>query len=155
VETRLRRLDEGKAQAIVLAHAGLIRLGLADRVTSLLEPEDWLPAAGQGVIALVARAADDRIRSLLAKVDHRPSSLALSAERAFLAVLDGSCRTPIGGHARLEGDRLLFRGVIIKPDGSDAREVSRRGAPADAARIGKDAGEELAARGGAGFFALP
>jgi hydroxymethylbilane synthase len=154
VETRLRRLEEGKAQAIVLAHAGLLRLGLAARVTSLLDADAWLPAVGQGVIAICARTGDAKVGALLARLDHRPSSTALAAERAYLAVLDGSCRTPIGGHARIDGERLLFRGVIVKPDGSDAHEVMRSGPPADAATIGTDAGKELAARGGAGFFAI-
>jgi hydroxymethylbilane synthase len=154
VETRLKRLDEGKVQAIVLAHAGLLRLGLRERVTTLLDPERWLPAVGQGVIALCARAGDARTGGVLARLDDRPSSTALSAERAFLAVLDGSCRTPIGGHARIEGDRLVLQGIIIKPDGSEAFEVTRRGAPSEAVRLGTEAGRELAARGGAGFFAV-
>jgi hydroxymethylbilane synthase len=154
VETRIKRLDEGKAQAIVLAHAGLLRLGLAGRVTSLLDPDRWLPAAGQGVIAICARADDARIAEVLARIDHRPSATALAAERAFLAVLDGSCRTPIGGYARIEGDRLVLRGTIVKPDGSEAHDVVRNGRPAEAKRIGTEAGEELAARGGADFFAV-
>jgi hydroxymethylbilane synthase len=154
VETRLKRLEEGRSQAIVLAHAGLIRLGLEGRVTSLLDLEAWPPAAGQGIIALLAREGDTATRALLAKIDHRPSSAAYSAERAFLAVLDGSCRTPIAGHASVDGDRLRFRGMIIKPDGSRAFDVSRTGAVEDAARIGREAGDELAARGGADFFAV-
>jgi hydroxymethylbilane synthase len=154
VETRLKRLEEGKADAIILAHAGLIRLGLADRVTSLLDAERWLPAAGQGIIAITARTDDARTRGLLARIDHAPSSSALAAERAFLTVLDGSCRTPIGGYARIDGNRLVFHGAIVKPDGSDGLEVSRSGLPGDAARIGSEAGEELAARGGADFFAV-
>jgi hydroxymethylbilane synthase len=154
VETRLKRLQEGKVQATILAYAGLSRLGLADRVTSLLETDEWLPAVGQGVIALVARSEDRATLDMLDAVDHRASSVALVAERAFLAVLDGSCRTPIGGLARIEGDRLVFRGTIIKPDGSAAHDVLREGPPGEAARIGADAGGELAARGGADFFAV-
>jgi hydroxymethylbilane synthase len=153
VETRLRRLADGGAQAIVLAHAGLLRLGLAHSVTVLLDAEDWLPAVGQGVIALTARSDDRETLAMLATIDHTPSSTALAAERAFLAVLDGSCRTPIGGHARLEGGRLVLRGIIVKPDGSEAHHVTRSGPPAEAARIGADAGRELALRGGADFFA--
>ncbi len=155
VGTRLMRLEEGKAAAIVLAHAGLLRLGLADRITGLFDIERWLPAAGQGVIAICARGDDTRAGQLLKQIDHPPSLTALAAERAFLAVLDGSCRTPIGGHARMEGDELVLRGLIVRPDGSEAHEVMRRGAPADARRIGREAGEELAARGGADFFATP
>jgi hydroxymethylbilane synthase len=108
-------------------------------------------AGGDRALRACRRRPDGAI---LARVNDRAASTALAAERAFLAVLDGSCRTPIGGHARIEGDRLALRGVIIKPDGSDAHEVVRRGPPADAVRIGTDAGRELAARGGAGFFAV-
>jgi hydroxymethylbilane synthase len=114
----------------------------------------WLPAVGQGVIALCARENDAATRALLMQLDHQTSTQALASERAFLTILDGSCRTPIGGHARIEADRLVFRGIIVRPDGRDAHEVTRRGAPADAARLGRDAGEELAARGGADFFAV-
>jgi hydroxymethylbilane synthase len=89
---------------------------------------------------------------MLAGIDDRPTSLALAAERAFLAVLDGSCRTPIGGLARIDGDRLSFRGMIVKPDGSEAHEVERHGTPGDAEAIGRDAAAELARRGGRGFF---
>src|SRR4029078_10002687 len=98
----------------------------------------------QGVIALVARKNDDVTRDLLGRIDHRPSSTALTAERAFLAVLDGSCQTPIGGHAWIEGGRLVFRGTIIKPDGTIAHDVARDGAAAAAARSGADAREDRA-----------
>ena len=153
VETRLRKLGEGQADATLLAMAGLTRLGLADRVTSVLAIDQWLPAPGQGAIAITARADDAAMLAVLAQIDHRPTSLALSAERAFLAVLDGSCRTPIGGLAEIDGDALRFRGLIVKPDGSEAHEVERQGAAADAVALGTDAGEELAKRGGADFFA--
>jgi hydroxymethylbilane synthase len=153
VETRLRKLAEGQADATLLAMAGLSRLGLADRVTSVIETDQWLPAPGQGTIAITARADDAAILAALAKIDHRPTSLALHAERAFLAVLDGSCRTPIGGLAEINGGDLRFRGLIVKPDGSEAHEVERLGATADAAALGADAGAELAERGGADFFA--
>jgi hydroxymethylbilane synthase len=104
------------------------------------------------VIALVARKNDDVTRDLLGRIDHRPSSTALTAERAFLAVLDGSCRTPIGGHAKFEQGTLRFHGIIIKPDGSEAFEVLREGAREAAAELGADAGGELCARAGADFF---
>jgi hydroxymethylbilane synthase len=153
VETRLRKIADGEADATLLALAGLTRLGLADRATSLLDPDEWLPAVGQGVIAVVARADDARTLRHLNAIDHAATSPALAAERAFLAVLDGSCRTPIGGLARVNGDRLTFRGIIVKPDGSAAHEVAREGAIADAAAIGADAGSDLARRGGPSFFA--
>jgi hydroxymethylbilane synthase len=153
VETRLRKLDEGLADATLLAYAGLSRLGLAGRATSLIAPEDWLPAAGQGVIAIVARVEDTDSRTLLAAIDDRDTAIALAAERAFLGRLDGSCRTPIGCLARVTGDVLTFAGIIVKPDGSAAHEVAREGVVGDAERLGADAGAELARRGGPDFFA--
>ncbi|HVZ13136.1 MAG TPA: hydroxymethylbilane synthase, partial [Bauldia sp.] len=153
VDTRLRKISEGAAQATLLAAAGLARLGLSDRATSFLEIETWLPAAGQAAIAITARTEDAATRAKLAAIDHRPTSIALTAERAFLAVLDGSCRTPIGAYARLDGGRLSFRGIIIKPDGSVAHDVARDGAAADAEAIGANAGSDLARRGGRDFFA--
>lgn len=152
VETRLRKIAEGKAHATLLAAAGLMRLGLADRVASYLDAELWLPAPGQGAIAIAARAGDTKMRALLAGIDHRTTSLALAAERAFLAELDGSCRTPIGGLATLDGDRLSFRGTIVKPDGSAAHDVSREGLASDGEAIGRDAAAELARLGGPDFF---
>jgi len=152
VETRLRKLDDGVAEATLLAAAGLIRLGLLDRATSLIDADDWLPAAGQGTIAITARSGDDAMRARLAGIDHRDTSLALAAERAYLAILDGSCRTPIGGLARIGKDSLSFHGIIIKRDGSEAHEVARRGDRDDAERIGADAAAELVARGGRDFF---
>jgi len=152
VETRVKKLAEGKADATFLALAGLRRLGLEDRATSLVEAHKWLPALGQGTIAIMTREGDDRTRALVAAIDHRDTSIALVAERAFLAVLDGSCRTPIGGLATLEGDSLVFRGVIVKPDGSEAHETEKRGPSGEAEKVGAEAGAELAGRGGPDFF---
>jgi hydroxymethylbilane synthase len=153
VETRLRKLDEGVADATLLALAGLKRLGLADAATAVLGVDDFLPAVGQGAIGIETRESDAKTNLLLNAIDHRDTSLALAAERAFLAVLDGSCRTPIGGHATVSGDRLSFRGMIIKPDGSEAFEASRSGPIAEAAALGADAGAELKGRAGPDFFA--
>ena len=153
VETRLAKLAAGVADATLLAAAGLTRLGLLDRATSLIEVDGWLPAAGQGVIAIAARTDDAAVRAALATIDHAETHAALLAERAFLGVLDGSCRTPIGGLARIEGGTLHFRGTIVKPDGSEAHDAARSGPVADATLIGADAGAELKRRGGAGFFA--
>ncbi len=153
VETRLRKLEAGEADATMLALAGLMRLGLADRATGILDTEDWLPAPGQGAIAVTARAGDTAMLETLAGIDDRATSLALAAERAFLAVLDGSCRTPIGGLAEIDGAALTFRGIIVKPDGSAAHEVARRGDVGEAEALGADAGRELARRGGPDFFA--
>jgi hydroxymethylbilane synthase len=152
VETRLRKLDEGAMDATILALAGLKRLQRADAVTAILEPRDFLPAAGQGAIAIEVRETDDVTREALAGINHPTTLTALACERAFLAVLDGSCRTPIGGHAVVENDRLQFRGMIIRPDGGEAHETSRDGHVRDAAALGADAGSELKANGGADFF---
>lgn len=152
VETRLRKLDEGAMDATILALAGLKRLQRADAVTAILEPHDFLPAVGQGAIAIQARESDEATREKLAAINHPATLTALVAERAFLEILDGSCRTPIGGHAVVENDRLQFRGMIIRPDGSEAHETAREGSVREAAALGADAGRELKAKGGPDFF---
>jgi hydroxymethylbilane synthase len=152
VDTRLRKIAAGEAQATLLAAAGLIRLGLIDRVSSFLDVLSWLPAPGQGAIAIAAREDDVAMRQRLAAIDDRTTSAALAAERAFLAVLDGSCRTPIGGLARIDGARLSFSGIIVTIDGIDAHETAISGPTSDAAGIGRQAGTELLRRGGPGFF---
>jgi hydroxymethylbilane synthase len=152
VETRLKKLEAGEVDATLLALAGLKRLGLADKATALLDAGEFLPAVGQGAIAIEARADDARTRELLAKIDHADTSVALACERAFLTVLDGSCRTPIAGHAILEGEAISFRGMILRPDGSEAFETSRSGKRGDAAALGADAGAELKRRAPADFF---
>jgi hydroxymethylbilane synthase len=153
VETRLRKLDEDAADATLLALAGLKRLGLTQAATAILETEDFLPAVGQGAIAIETRAADARVRDLVAAIDHADTSTALTAERAFLAVLDGSCRTPIAGHATVAAQTLQFRGLILRPDGSEAHETACGGLRADAAAIGAEAGRELKRLAPPDFFA--
>ena len=154
VETRLRKLDEGIADATLLALAGLKRLGLADAATAILGIDEFLPAVGQGAIGIEARADDARTRELLAAINHADTFNALACERAFLAVLDGSCRTPIGGHAAVSGGRLSFRGMIVKPDGSEAFEAVREGDVRDAEKLGADAGGELKRRASPDFFSV-
>src|SRR5262249_44465073 len=124
VETRLRKLDDGVADATILALAGLRRLGLEAAATAILEVGDFFPAVGQRVIAIESRDDDDRTRALVALVDDADTSTALAAERAFLAVLDGSCKTPIAGHARITVGAVHFRGLIVKPDGSAGFETA-------------------------------
>src|SRR4051812_4696747 len=154
VETRLRKLDEGVVDATLLALAGLKRLGLADAATSILDTEEFLPAVGQGIVALEARADDARTRAMLDRINSPDDTIALAAERAFLTVLDGSCRTPIAGHAKIAAGRVRFRGLIAKPDGSHVFETTREGTAAQASALGHDAGRELKERAGTGFFAL-
>jgi len=152
VETRLRKLDEGAAHATLLALAGLKRLRLEHVATAILPVEEFLPAVGQGTIAIETRAADARVRDLLAPIDHADTATALAAERAFLAVLDGSCRTPIAGHAAVTGQAVQFRGMILRPDGSEAHETACGGSRDDAAALGAEAGRELKRRAPADFF---
>lgn len=152
VQTRLRKLDEGVADGTILALAGLRRLGLERIVTDLMPLDLFPPAPGQGAICVESRAGDQMIQALLASIHHVPTGQALACERAFLAALDGSCRTPIAGHAVVDGDVLSFRGLIVTPDGTAAHEISASGATSDAGRIGLQAGAEIRARAGAAFF---
>jgi hydroxymethylbilane synthase len=152
VDTRLRKLDEGHVDATILALAGLKRLGLMDRGTTIMSAEEFLPAVGQGAIGIEARENDTRTREILARIDHADTSTALAAERAFLAALNGSCKTPIAGHATLSGDALQFRGLIARPDGAAAHDIAGTGHRKDASKIGSDAGRELKHRAGPGFF---
>jgi len=152
VETRLRKVEAGEVDATVLAVAGLKRLGLFAAATAAFDVEEFLPAVGQGAVAVETRADDEKTRGLVSTIGDADTAIAVAAERAFLAVLDGSCRTPIAGHARLDGDTVRFRGMIAKTDGSEAWDVSREGPRGDAAKLGADAGHELRARAGAGFF---
>jgi hydroxymethylbilane synthase len=150
VETRLRKIKEGVADATLLALAGLRRLGLESNAAAILPIDTFLPAVGQGAIAIESRVDDTRTRDLLAALDHGETRTALTCERAFLAVLDGSCRTPIAGHARIVNGRVEFRGLIVRPDGSESHETS--GIGRDAAALGADAGQALKSRAAPDFF---
>ena len=154
VGTRLEKLAAGEVDATLLAMAGLRRLGLEGRVNAIpLEPDEMLPAVGQGVICIECRAGDDATRTLLAPLNHPATETAVSAERAFLAALDGSCRTPIAGFAEIDGAGTIhFRGLIARPDGSESHATTRSGPAADAAALGADAGAELKGLAGPGFF---
>ncbi|MFI4998743.1 MAG: hydroxymethylbilane synthase [Reyranellales bacterium] len=152
VETRLAKRAAGTVEATLLALAGLKRLGMAHVGTPVPEDE-MLPAVGQGAVCIECRADDTKTRGWLAAVDHAPTATCVAAEHAMLAVLDGSCRTPIAGHAVLAIDgSLRLRGLIVKPDGSQAIATERRGAAGDAEALGRDAGHELKRRGGPGFL---
>ena len=153
VETRLRKLESGEVDATLLAVAGLKRLGLVAAATAILDPDEFLPAVGQGAIAMQTREADDETAALIATIADADTAVALAAERAFLAELDGSCRTPIGGHATVRGATVSFRGMIVKPDGSEALTVVRDGRRDAAAALGAAAGRELRERASADFFA--
>jgi hydroxymethylbilane synthase len=146
VETRLRKAETGEIDATLLAYAGLKRLGLAHRASAVLDVADFLPAVGQGAIAVTARVGDEATRRALAPILDAQTGHALDLERAFLDVLDGSCRTPIAGYAQAVAGQLRFRGMALRADGSDAFAVEAGGAVADARQIGADAGRDLLGR---------
>jgi hydroxymethylbilane synthase len=152
VETRIAKLERGEADATLLALAGLNRLGLSGAATAVLPVDDFLPAVGQGIVAVETREDDARVRRMLASIDDEDASTALLAERAYLAALDGSCRSPIAGHAVMEAGRVRFRGMVLRADGSEVFETERIGARAEAAALGRDAGEELRRRAPADFW---
>ncbi len=144
VDTRLRKIAEGEADATLLAIAGLNRLGLAAHAAAILAPAEMLPSPAQGAIGIEIRVDDARTRDLVAALDHGPSATQVAAERALLARLDGSCRTPIAALATLDGLRLVLDALVATPDGARVWRARRAGALADAERIGRDAGDELA-----------
>ena len=148
VGTRLAKLESGDLAATILAAAGLKRLGRFDGVASIIPADEMLPAAGQGIIAIEARADDRRVLDLIAAIDDDAASTSARAERALLAALDGTCRTPIAALARLDGDRLVLDAMVIRPDGGAVHCAHRSGAPGDAAAMGADAGAELRLRAG-------
>lgn len=148
VDTRLRKVDEGQYDAIVLALAGLRRLGLEARATTILSPEQMLPAVGQGALGVECRRDDERVEAALARIDDAQTATCVTAERALMAKVGGNCRMPIGAYAERRGDRLVLRGLVAEADGSNLREGSRDIAwpsdRADAALVGEDLGAELA-----------
>ncbi|MDC0033559.1 hydroxymethylbilane synthase [Alphaproteobacteria bacterium] len=152
VETRLKKIQRGEMEATFLAAAGLKRLGLLDRARAILSPDDMLPAVCQGIIGIESREDDNATRSLLAAIDHSETSICVAAERAFLAALDGSCRTPIAGLATITEGTISLRGLIIRPDGSETLAAQSEGRVADASGLGRLLGEGLHDRAGPGFF---
>jgi len=156
VETRLGKVSDGKVDAALLAVAGLARLGLESRITEIVPTDVMLPAPAQGTIAAEARAGDDRVLRYLAPLDDAATAARSTAERALLAALDGSCRTPIAALAEIDAaGRLTLQARIIRPDGTECHEARMSGAAADAARIGREVGARLRSEAGAGFFDLP
>ncbi len=152
VQTRMKKLADGVADATFLACAGLNRLGHKEPMIRPIEPDVMLPAVAQGAIGIEVREADVDTIELLVPLDDAPTRKLLEAERAFLTALDGSCRTPLAGLANLRGDRIEFRGEILRPDGSERFQTTREGLSSEAAALGKDAADELRAKGGPNFF---
>lgn len=151
--TRLRKLEEGEADATLLAIAGLRRIGKEDVAACILEPEEMLPAVAQGAIGVEAHNDNTAVLDLLAVLHDADTAYCIGAERALLAALDGSCRTPIAALAEIEGGlELVMRALIASPDGTESHTVSRRGPLSDATAMGADAGRELRARASPDIF---
>ncbi len=148
VQTRLQKLHDGVADATFLASAGLHRLGLASKITSYIEMAVMLPAVAQGAIGIQINADDDAQRKILAPLNHDATFIAVSCERGFMAALDGSCRTPIAGHAVIENGAVKFRGEALTLDGAHVFSVACHGPLNEAVRLGHDAGEDVKLRGG-------
>ena len=152
VQTRLKKLEDGVAHATLLANAGLRRLGMAEVITDLISLDVFPPAPGQGAICIEGRASDKRTDALVEPLNHAPTHVALECERAFLAALDGSCRTPIAGHASVEDGMIAFSGMILTPDGAQTHQIAMEGRASDPATLGNAAGEDLRERAGPDFF---
>ena len=152
VNTRLRKLDDGEYDAIILASAGLKRLGFEQRIRAFLPLEQSLPAIGQGAIGIECRSDDARVNALLAPLHHAPTATCIAAERAMNQRLEGGCQVPIGGHATLDGDRLQLRGLVGTVDGSEIVRAEIEGPATDAARLGVALAEELLAHGAAAIL---
>ncbi len=153
VDTRLAKLKAGEADATFLARAGLRRLGRAEAERPALEPDEMLPACAQGAVGMEIRSDDEEARAALARIDHPPTRICAVAERAFLAALDGSCRTPIAAYAVIQGETLSLRGEALTPDGATrwgaSGEAELGSDPFDAAdRLGRALGAEVGADGG-------
>ncbi|HMF14005.1 MAG TPA: hydroxymethylbilane synthase [Gemmataceae bacterium] len=149
VETRLRKLEGENLDAIVLAQAGLERLGLTEAITEILDSSWMLPAVGQGALGLECRSDDREILEILTRVNHAPTHAAVQAERAFLRALQGGCQVPIGAIAVGESESLEVRGVVLSPDGRFRIEASRRGSQGDSEDLGISLANDLLARGAA------
>jgi hydroxymethylbilane synthase len=153
VQTRLRKLREGQCAATMLAYAGLRRLGMEHEASLVLDTEAMVPAACQGIVGITVRNDDIELRELLAAIEDPEARAVATAERAMLAVLDGSCRTPIGGHARLLPDgQLVLTGLVARADGSFLLKRMLHGAPSDAVRLGEELGASLRADSPADIF---
>ncbi len=147
VNTRLAKLDAGQYDAIILASAGLVRLGKEERITQVLTPEQSLPAAGQGAVGIETRSDDAVLRALLQPLHHEPTSVCVVAERAMNRQLNGGCQVPIAGYALLEGEQLYLRGIVAEPEGERVLYAEQRGPVADAECLGIEVAERLLAQG--------
>lgn len=147
VDTRIRKLDAGGMDAIVLACAGLVRLGLESRITARLDPKVCLPAVAQGVIGIECRRSDARTVGLLQALEDAPTRKVMDAERAFAARLGGSCQSPIAAYAELDADRITLRGLVAEPDGSRLLRDTESGSAGNPAALGRQLAERMLAAG--------
>lgn len=154
VQTRLRKLDDGVVDATLLAIAGLKRMEMQDCATAVLEWDEMLPAVAQGAIGIQCRSDDERSLKLIGALNCMDTHVCVNCERSFLEALDGNCKTPIAGQARIVDGKIVFRGLIAMPDGSLKYETEATGEIADAVEIGRKAGEELKAQAGEKFFEM-
>jgi len=149
VGTRLKKLDEGQFDAVILASAGLIRLGMSERITEMLDTGICLPAIGQGAVGVECRADDAELNALLRVLNDDKTRICVTAERALNQRLEGGCQVPIAGHAILEDQLLILRGLVGRVDGSEIISDERRGSPGDAGAIGEALANDLLSRGAA------
>jgi hydroxymethylbilane synthase len=152
VDTRLKKLDTGEIDAMILAIAGLKRIGQEDKIGTSLEPSEFVPAVSQGVIGIQRRLSDYSIATVLAPLNHTPTSICVAAERSMLGALDGSCRTPIGGLATIESDKINLSGMLVWPDGSGLKSFSYIGGILEPVLVGQIVGDELRRLAGPKFF---
>jgi hydroxymethylbilane synthase len=152
VQTRLRKLEDGVVDATLLAIAGLKRMDMDGCATSVLDWDEMLPAVAQGAIGIQCRSDDERSLKYIDALNHVDTKVCIDCERAFLEALDGNCKTPIAGQARIVDGKIQFRGLIAMPDGSQKFETESSGEIADAKTIGREAGEKLKAEAGDLFF---
>lgn len=152
VQTRLRKLAMGEVAGTMLAYAGLKRMSMEEHVTKIMDFDEMLPAISQGAISFQCRSDDSRTLSYLRKLNHVDSMQAITCERAFLSALDGNCKTPIAGQAKVVEGQMHFRGLVCSPDGQRMFSITRSGPAADCAKIGREAGMEVRAEAGEAFF---
>ena len=153
VQTRLRKLEEGVAAATFLACAGLNRLGMSHLISEAIDPEIMLPAVAQGAIGIETASSNQRARALLGPLNHLTTAICVAAERAFLIELDGSCRTPLAGHATLKDNKVTFNAMALTLDGQKVFRASRTGTPDQAGRMGLEAAREIRALAGSDLVA--
>ncbi len=147
LETRLRKLQEGQYDAIILAAAGIRRMGWQDRITMFLDPGDFIPAIGQGALGIEARSDDERVRRILEPLNHPLSAVAVRAERSLLKELEGGCQVPIGGHARVTGNSIELHGLVASLDGREVFRAQGTGSLEEAVELGARVAAELLGSG--------